>query len=132
MYLTTWQKYYENVKDETIKEEKIQLALEKVGIPVILAAVTTAVGFLSFLTAYITPIKHFGIFMSLGILFALVISLMFVPSVLSFCKMKKSNTKAKHINNKWLIQFMDNLSDFVLKNGKSIVFSTIIIALICI
>ncbi len=125
-------KYFENANDETIKNEKIQLALEKVGIPVILAAVTTAIGFLSFLTAYITPIKYFGIFMSLGILFALVISLMFVPSVLSFCKMKKSNTKDKHINNKWLIQFMDNLSDFVLKNGKSIVFSTIIIALICI
>jgi predicted RND superfamily exporter protein len=125
-------KYYEDIRDERTKKEKIALALKEVGIPIVLAGVTTAIGFLSFLTAYITVIKSFGIFMSLGILFALIISLTFIPAVLSFLKVKERKNKDKNIENKSITKFMDHLSDFVLKNEKTIIFLTILIVLLCI
>lgn len=60
-------------------------ALAGIALPVLLAAVTTMAGFLSFLFgSYLTMIREFGLFASLGILLALIVSLTFVPAVLSF------------------------------------------------
>ena len=58
-------------------------ALTNVGIPVILAGATTILGFISFIFgSYLTAIKQFGIFCSLGILFSLIISLTFIPALI--------------------------------------------------
>ena len=52
--------------------------------PVLMAAVTTMAGFISFVFgSYLTAIREFGIFSSAGILFAFIISVTFVPAVLS-------------------------------------------------
>jgi predicted RND superfamily exporter protein len=59
-------------------------ALRKVALPVILAAVTTIAGFTAFIFgSYLGMIKEFGIFSALGVFFSLVLSLTFVPSLLS-------------------------------------------------
>lgn len=53
-------------------------------IPVILAAVTTATGFVSFVFgAYLTMIKDFGIFTAVGTFIALLLSIFFVPALIS-------------------------------------------------
>ena len=65
-------------------KKAIVVAMAYITIPVLLAAVTTAIGFISFVFgAYLTMIKDFGIFTSLGTLFALLLSLFFVPAVIS-------------------------------------------------
>lgn len=56
-------------------------ALLDVGQPVVLTSLTTAVAFLSFLTSSIRPIQHFGIFTSLGILFAMLFTFSLIPSL---------------------------------------------------
>ncbi len=50
--------------------------------PVVLTSVTTAVGFLSFLTSSIDPVRAFGIFAATGILFCMVWSLTVIPAAL--------------------------------------------------
>ncbi|MBE3063585.1 MAG: MMPL family transporter, partial [Spirochaetes bacterium] len=65
-------------------------ALAGIALPVLLAAVTTMAGFLSFLFgSYLTMIREFGLFASLGILLSLIVSLTFVPAVLSFLPAKR-------------------------------------------
>ena len=65
------------------KQALIQ-ALGYILVPVLLAAVTTAIGFVSFVFgAYLTMIKDFGIFTAVGTLIALILSLFFVPAVIS-------------------------------------------------
>ncbi|RLD50650.1 MAG: hypothetical protein DRI94_08060, partial [Bacteroidetes bacterium] len=65
-------------------------ALAYIIVPVVLAALTTSVGFISFIFgAYLTMIKDFGIFTSLGTLFALILSVFFVPAVISALSMYK-------------------------------------------
>ncbi len=58
-------------------------AFTRVIIPVMLAAITTIFGFISFVFgSYLTMIREFGLFAGLGVFFSLVISLTFVPSLL--------------------------------------------------
>jgi len=55
--------------------------LVSVGPTVIAAGLTTAAGLLSFIMMDIRPIRTFGLFTALGILFTLVLSLTFIPAV---------------------------------------------------
>ncbi len=74
------------------KQALIQ-ALRYIMIPVILAAVTTAIGFVSFVFgAYLTMIKDFGIFTAVGTLIALILSLFFVPALISGLSMYSKKT----------------------------------------
>jgi predicted RND superfamily exporter protein len=59
-------------------------ALADIVLPVLLAAFTTMVGFISFVFgSYLTTIREFGIFATLGVLFSCALSITFVPSVAS-------------------------------------------------
>jgi hypothetical protein len=66
------------------RKQALVQALRHILVPVILAAVTTAIGFVSFVFgAYLTMIKDFGIFTAVGTLIALMLSLFFVPALIS-------------------------------------------------
>ncbi len=58
-------------------------ALEEMWRPVVKTSVTTAVGFLSFAVSPIGPVKAFGVFTSVGILFCMAWSLIAVPALLA-------------------------------------------------
>jgi predicted RND superfamily exporter protein len=65
----------------------VRSALNYVFIPVILAAVTTAIGFVSFIFgAYLKMIRDFGIFTAVGTLVACLLSIFFVPAIMSLAK----------------------------------------------
>ena len=77
---------------DTDRKKAIIKAMAYIIIPVVLAAITTAIGFGSFVFgAYLIMIRDFGIFTSLGTLFALVLSIFFVPSVISAFSMFKKD-----------------------------------------
>jgi len=79
----------DQVKEDTGKA--IILALTYVTVPVILAALTTVTGFVSFIFgSYLTMIKDFGIYTALGTFFALALSLFFVPALISVFPGKKN------------------------------------------
>jgi len=66
-------------------------ALAYITVPVILAALTTMIGFVSFVFgAYLDIIRDFGVFTALGVIFALLLSIFFVPAVISAFSMYKS------------------------------------------
>jgi len=80
------------------KNRKIALvkALGYIIIPVFLAAITTVIGFLSFVVgAYLSMVKDFGIFTAMGTFFALLLSIIFIPAVISafslYTKQKTEN-----------------------------------------
>ncbi|MED5263239.1 MAG: MMPL family transporter [Myxococcota bacterium] len=63
-------------------EEAVIEALQQVGPPIVMTSVTTAFGFLAFLSAGIEPLRDFGIFASLGILAAMLLSFCWIPALL--------------------------------------------------
>jgi uncharacterized protein len=85
----------DQVKEDLNKA--VLIAMTYVTIPVILAALTTIAGFLSFLFgSYLTMIRDFGIFSALGTFIALVLSIFFVPALISaFSWKNKSRTVEK-------------------------------------
>jgi len=73
------------------RELALKKALAYITVPVILAALTTMIGFVSFVFgAYLEIIRDFGVFTALGVIFALLLSIFFVPAVISAFSMYKS------------------------------------------
>lgn len=56
-------------------------AVHEVGRPIVLTSLTTAVAFLSFLSASMAPVRHFGLFTSLGVVLAMALSFTLVPAL---------------------------------------------------
>ncbi len=73
-------------------------AMVSTTIPVILAAVTTAIGFIAFVFgAYLTMIREFGICSAIGILIALLLSIFFVPAIISALSMHGKKREPKKV-----------------------------------
>jgi predicted RND superfamily exporter protein len=82
------------IKLEREKELKkaIVRALRYIIIPVILASLTTIIGFLSFVFgAYLNMIRDFGIFTALGTAIAALLSIFFVPAIISLMPPRKKS-----------------------------------------
>lgn len=74
------------------KSEKIEIFkdnLTSIGISISLAGLTTIAGFGSLLTSGFKPLKNFGIFTSLGVFLAMIVSLYLIPALLLFGKKEK-------------------------------------------
>jgi predicted RND superfamily exporter protein len=63
--------------------EALHRILGELATPVVLTTLTTAIGFLSFLTSSILPVSRFGLFTALGVLFCLLWSLVATPALLA-------------------------------------------------
>jgi hypothetical protein len=65
-------------------EKAIVIAMVSIAIPVVLAALTTMTGFVSFIFgSYLTMIRDFGIYTALGTFISLALSLFFIPALVS-------------------------------------------------
>ena len=83
-----------NQSKEKDRKQALIKALTYIIVPVILAAVTTAIGFVSFVFgAYLTMIKDFGIFTAVGTLIALLLSIFFVPALISAFSMYRKKVE---------------------------------------
>lgn len=104
-------------------EDKIEVmkkVLDEVGVPILLAGITTMVGFLAFLSSNLSTLKDFGLFIAIGVAFAVVVSLTFLPAVLFVLKTKKVKLNHKGMEDDLLTGAMDKLATFVLENKKFI------------
>ena len=113
-------KFNERVDYDTfLKKEYIKRVLSEVGIPIILSALTTVFGFVSFIFgSYLPAIKDFGLFTAVGVIFSLVITIFFVPGFLVSLKPKEKAVAERKLG---ITTFMDRLADFVLDRYKFIV-----------
>ena len=66
----------------TPPSELVTRTLKAMARPVVLTSLTTAIGFLSFVASPIPPVRSFGLFAAVGILFCLFWSLTVVPATL--------------------------------------------------
>ncbi len=92
--------YYEELKakgnlDKASHKELLAETLSKIGMPVMLAALTTIAGFGSLSFTEILPVRDFGIYSSFGVLAALVTSLTLIPALLVWRGPAKVSTPKK-------------------------------------
>ncbi len=81
--------------------------------PVSMAAVTTAVGFISLLTSQVYPIKYFGLFTAFGVTMAMFLSLFFIPAFIHLTGLpkvkRKINTEANSGKDELAFKFTDSI-----------------------
>lgn len=87
--------------DEELTKEKyfdaVMNGLKEVMSAVLLAGITTMVGFISCITSPIQPLHSFAIFTSVGVGISLLLSITFIPSLLLCKDVKKVRTKSTKI-----------------------------------
>ena len=79
-------RYNEEIAKGGPKREAILSTMNEMKGPVVMTSLTTAVGFLSLISAFMVPQRHFGIVTAIGVLAAMVFSLLLIPAVMSLLK----------------------------------------------
>lgn len=74
--------YYEEIRSNRSVSEVVLATLHSTNMPLFIAAFTTVLGFLSLMTNRIVSIRELGLYASIGISTAFVLSIVFVPAVL--------------------------------------------------
>ncbi|MFS8628948.1 MAG: hydrophobe/amphiphile efflux-3 (HAE3) family transporter [Limnochordales bacterium] len=74
--------------------------VRSVGVAVIMSGLTTVVGFLANVFTSIVRIREFGLFMALGVLVALLVSLLFIPAVLVITRSRRAPAEAAGVAGK--------------------------------
>jgi uncharacterized protein len=123
-------KYAEDVTSEAEKTAQITDALSEVGIPILLAGVTTLVGFLTFGGSYLTAITQFGLFSAFGVGAAMLLAITFLPAVLSFLKVPSQRQQEHQTEHHLFVKWMDALGNVVLRYEKWIVAGSLIIVVL--
>ena len=88
-------RYREEVAKGLPKRTSILNTMKEMTGPVVMTSLTTAVGFLSLLSSFFLPQKQFGVVTALGVLAAMVFSLILIPALLSLLKTPKVRSTEK-------------------------------------
>ncbi len=118
-------KYFEELSKGTERSKIYALILKEVGFPTFLTLITTVVGFLSLLFSSIKPIKDFGIYTSIGITIAFILSYTLLPALLYFFTPKK--LVAVHSHNNKTYNAMRTVLFWIFRNQKTIIITTIVL-----
>lgn len=134
--------YRDNRLEGQPREKAVSLMLEKLALPVTMTSITTAVGFFSLTVSDIIPILTFGIFVAIGTLLAMMLSLVFIPALLMVLPEKKTESAVdsatttatssgmhqENFMDRLIQKFLEGLTSWVLSNAKIILLGTLIIS----
>jgi hydrophobe/amphiphile efflux-3 (HAE3) family protein len=110
-------------KDE---DEAVILSITKTGLAVVMAMLTTVIGFMSMVFTRIPTLSWFGILMSLGLVFAYVFSITFLPSVLKIID-RDFKARVKRESGGVLERVLMLVSSFTAHNPKKILCVALIV-----
>lgn len=89
-------RYHEELRGDSDKRRAILQTMKAMRRPVVLTSLTTAIGFLSLLYAYMVPQRTFGLFTAIGILVAMILSLLLIPAILRMVKAPTPRIASRH------------------------------------
>jgi predicted RND superfamily exporter protein len=118
-------KYFEELSKGTERQLIFPLILKEVGFPTFLTLITTVVSFLSLLFSSITPIRDFGIYTSVGIIIAFILTYTLLPALLYFFTPKKLVSVHSHNNNTY--NLMRKGLMWIFRNQKTIAVITVVL-----
>ena len=121
--------YYREGAHKNGKGQWILLSVSHIQKTIFLAAATTVIGFASLLTTQTSQIREFGLATSVGIVSCALLSLFFLPTVLSLLK-PPALSQTKRVMRGGLHRFMQRLSSFALGHPIPILSGVVIIAIV--
>jgi len=97
------------IKDAILETMKIMY------MPVIMTSLTTGIGALSLLTSPGISLKNMGIFLTFGVIVAMIFSIIFIPAVLSFYKGRKTKLIQESHKKDHFTQIVEKVAHFIIK-----------------
>ncbi len=111
------------------KRNLIRDMIKEMWVPVMMTSVTTAIGFLSLLSSEVYPIKYFAVFTGLGVMFAMLLSLIFIPAMINIFGLSKIKAK-KSGEQEFFKKHAKDFTDLVINHRKIWITLTVIVLLI--
>jgi predicted RND superfamily exporter protein len=96
--------------------------------PIVITGLTTIGGILGLLTHSMIPAAQLGVLTSVGIGVALILSIWFLPAMLSYAKMPKASVIARQKRISWTDRWLNRFSRWISYHPRLIVAITVIIA----
>jgi len=81
--------FYRLLAHGSEREEALVRSLRHSGVAIFMTSLTTAGGLVSLASAELAPVMHFGIFGPIGVLFALVLTLVLLPALLALIPLRE-------------------------------------------
>ncbi len=97
--------YFEYSKSDkqSTRGQILRKTIRKVGVPILLAGLTTMISFLCLLSHTLPKVREMGLFVSFGILISFILSIILIPSVLVLVN------RPQHLQNNDKTVFIDSL-----------------------
>lgn len=109
------------------RKESVRIAMEKNFTPILITAITTAIGFFSMTLNEVPPVQHLGILVGLGVIFTFFISVTLLPALLVICpcgirpsKLVAHPQQKRQAQEQQAIEWTDRLGDFVVRRFQSV------------
>lgn len=112
---------YRKINPNAEKGEIISDMLHAMWKPVLMSALTTAIGFISLITSEVWPVKYFGLFTAFGVISAFFLSLVFLPAALNLFGLPKQRITAGKNDLSEKIVYLIFKYKFMILTGTSIV-----------
>ncbi len=112
--------YYHHLRKGADNLTAIHGTMLEMNSPVVMTSLTTIVGFMALATSKIVPIREYGMAVSLGVLWAMLFSLSFIPAALVLLGRPKNIIEEKDSNLGYLAKLSIALGRYSLSHTKRI------------
>ncbi|MEP6845863.1 MAG: MMPL family transporter, partial [Panacibacter sp.] len=112
-------KYHTSYRDTNDKQEALVTMVGRMGVVTLFCNIAAAIGFAVFAFTESALLKEFGVVSGINIMMLFVISLIFIPSVLSFLPSPKSK-HVKYLDNKFLEKILVRIERWTFHHAKTI------------
>lgn len=120
--------YYEAAESGGTPHDVVLHLLRSTGTPIVITAITTVVGFLSLVTNQIGSIRELGIYSSVGVVIAILLSLVVVPAVLAMLPLPKIEHGQYTPT---LSRRLAAIASFGIDNRRALIVATIVLSALC-
>jgi len=120
--------FYRLLDQGRSKRDAMVKAFGHSGIPIVMTSLTTTAGVLSFLFADLRAITEIGIFAAVGVVLALVYSVMLMPPLMALVRVNPKNRGANHILS--MDRFLGAVAAFSTSNRKKIILGSVLIFMV--
>jgi hydrophobe/amphiphile efflux-3 (HAE3) family protein len=122
--------FFQHLHRGVSREDAIASALGHSGLAVIMTALTTVGGLISFTVAELAPVADFGLFASLGVTAALLYTLLMLPALLAVFPLRQAPSARRHPTQALLNRAMLAVGELSARHPWKIIAGTAAVALL--
>ncbi len=128
-FIAKYQELNAENPDMTMKQI-IKETIRDLKKPIILTGLTTILGIGGLVTHIMLPAKQMGVVTSVGIAFAVLLSLTFIPAMMMFLKKGKVHKSFSKSKNGFLTKLLSGIADFITHHPRRIIYLFIIFLIV--